>query len=207
MTEKEKMLNGYVYDTGDEELDKARIRSQKLCNKYNKLTEGSKRRIKILDKLVPDNNGALILGPIFFDYGEHISFGKGCFVNHNFTVMDCCPVKIGDNVFFGPNVCLAPPVHSLIPSERATFKKDNGAISDYEYAKPITIQSDCWIASNVVICGGVTVGRGSVIGAGSVVTHDVPENSFAAGNPCKVIRKITQEDSMYLKKQLFPQKD
>ena len=203
MTEKEKMISGLIYDTSDEELDKARIRAQKLCNKFNRLAEGSKRRAKILDELIPDNNGALLRGPIFLDYGFNTSFGKTCFANFNFAVMDCAKATIGDNVFFGPNVTIATPMHSLLFSERNMFINEKGAIADFEYAKPITIESDCWIAANVVICGGVTIGRGSVIGAGSVVTKDIPEGVLAVGNPCKVVRKLTERDSMYLKKELL----
>ena len=94
-------------------------------------------------------------------------------------------------------------MHSLLFSERNMFINEKGAIADFEYAKPITIESDCWIAANVVICGGVTIGRGSVIGAGSVVTKDIPEGVLAVGNPCKVVRKLTERDSMYLKKELL----
>lgn len=203
MTEKEKMINGFIYDTSDRELDAARIRAQKLCNKFNRLAEGSKRRAKILDELIPDNNGALLRGPIFLDYGFNTAFGRMCFANFNFAVMDCAKVTIGDNVFFGPNVTIATPMHSLLANERNMFINEQGAIADFEYAKPITIESDCWIAANVVICGGVTIGRGSVIGAGSVVTKDIPEGVLAVGNPCKVIRKLTETDSMYLKKELL----
>lgn len=200
MTEKEKMLSGLIYDTSDKELDAARIRAQKLCNKFNRLAEGSKRRAKILDELIPDNNDVLLRGPIFFDYGFNTTFGNMCFANFNFAVMDCAKVTIGDNVFFGPNVTIATPMHSLLANERNMFINEKGAIADFEYAKPITIMSDCWIASNVVICGGATIGRGTIIGAGSVVTKDIPEGVFAAGTSCKVIRKLTEQDSMYLKK-------
>ncbi len=83
------------------------------------------------------------------------------------------------------------------------YLRNDGILTDQEYAKPITIESNCWIASNVVICGGVTIGQGSVIGAGSVVTRDIPANSLAVGNPCKVIRKLTEQDSVKLKKELW----
>ena len=95
------------------------------------------------------------------------------------------------------------PVHPLRYQDRNIRVKDDGTLYDYEYAKPITIKKNCWIASNVTICGGVTIGEGCVIGAGSVVTKDIPANSFAAGNPCRVIREITEEDAIDLKPELF----
>ena len=96
-----------------------------------------------------------------------------------------------------------PPVHPLLFEERKLQYKENGTVFDYEYAKPIVIQDGCWIAANVTVCGGVTIGEHSVIGAGSVVTHDIPAGTFAAGNPCRVIREITEQDSIILKKELF----
>ena len=161
------------------------------------------QRKEILDMLLDENNGVYLQGPVYFDYGEFTSFGKNCYANFNFTVLDCAPVIIGDNVFFGPNVTIATPMHPLLADERNMFKRPDGVLTDNEYAKPVTVQSDCWVASNVVICGGVTIGRGSVIGAGSVVTKDIPEGVLAVGNPCKVVRKLTERDSMYLKKELL----
>ena len=108
-------------------------------------------------------------------------------------------VEIGDNVFIGPYCTLATGIHSLIAEERRISVDDQGVAHDFEYGKPIKIGNDVWIASNVTVCGGVTIGDGSVIGAGSVVTRDIPEGVLAAGNPCRVIRKITEKDSMYLK--------
>ncbi len=203
MTEQEKMIAGKIYDPGDDELATMRTYAHKMCNRYNKLDEDDEQRKELLEMLIPENNGAYLQGPIFFDYGEFTTFGKNCFANFNFTVLDCAPVTIGDNVFFGPNVTIATPVHPLLSSERNMYLRNDGILTDQEYAKPITIQSNCWIASNVVICGGVTIGQGAVIGAGSVVTRDIPANSLAVGNPCKVIRKLTEQDSVKLKKELW----
>lgn len=203
MTELEKMTAGKIYDPNDDELMTMRTYAHKMCNRYNRLDEDDEQRKEILDMLVDQNNGAYLQGPIYFDYGEFTSFGKNCYANFNFTVLDCAPVTIGDNVFFGPNVTIATPVHPLLPRERNMYERQDGVFTDQEYAKPIAIQSDCWIASNVVICGGVTIGKGCVIGAGSVVTRDIPEGCFAAGNPCKVIRKLTEQDSIKLKKHLW----
>lgn len=203
MTEQEKMLNGMIYDPNDKELATMRKYAHKLCSHYNRLDEDDEKRAEILDMLVPQHNGVYLQGPIFFDYGEFISFGKNCYANFNFTVLDCAPVTIGDNVYFGPNVSIVPPMHPFLPQERNQYQREDGVMTDREYAKPVTVGSNCWIASNVVICGGVTVGEGSVIGAGSVVTKDIPNGVLAAGNPCKVLRKITEQDSVYLKKQLW----
>lgn len=98
---------------------------------------------------------------------------------------------------------LATPVHPFRYQERNIKYKEDGTAYDDEYAKPITIGSNCWLASNVVVIGGVTIGEGCVIGAGSVVTRDIPANSLAAGNPCRVIREITKKDSIKYKKELF----
>ena len=146
--------------------------------------------------------GTYIQGPVQFDYGN-TTFGKECYANFNLTVLDVCPVTIGDRVFFGPNCSLVTPLHPYCKEERCFKRKEDGTVYDLEYGKPITIGSDCWLASNVVVCAGVTIGEGCVIGAGSVVTRDIPPNSLAAGNPCRVIREITEADSVYLKKELF----
>lgn len=203
MTEQEKMISGMIYDASDDELATMRKYAHKMCIRYNKLDEDDEKRAEILDSLIPENNGAYLQGPIYFDYGEFTTFGQKCYANFNFTVLDCAPVTIGDNVFFGPNVTIATPVHPLLPAERNMYINERGILTDREYARPIVIESDCWIASNVVICGGVTIGKGSVIGAGSVVTRDIPAGCFAAGSPCKVIRKLTDSDSIYNKQDLW----
>ena len=203
MTEKEKMLAGMIYDPSDSELQTLRTTAHNLCTAYNKLNEDDKARDEILSKLLPNGNGVYLQGPIYFDYGVFTKFGRGCFANFNLTILDCCPVTIGDNVFIGTGVSIVTPVHPLLHTERNMYAKANGVMTDKEYAKTIVIGSNCWIASNVTICGGVSIGEGSVIGAGSVVTRDVPSGVFAAGNPCRVIRKITEEDSIYLKHNLW----
>ena len=200
MTEKEKMLLGKIYDPSDDELFKMRTKAHKLSQKYNNLYDDNKKRQKIIEKLIPNHGEGLYLqGPIYFDYGLFTSFGKNCYANFNFTVLDTCPVNIGDNVFFGPNCTIATRVHPFRWQERNMKLKEYGTVYDDEYGKPITIHSNCWIASNVVITGGVTIGEGCVIGAGSVVTRDIPPNSLAVGNPCRVIRQISEKDSVKYK--------
>ena len=205
MTEKEKMLQGKIYDSSDETLMRMRVRAHRLSKDFNDTYEDEvEKRTEILKKLVPEmGKDTYIQGPVQFDYGVYTRFGERCFANFNLIVLDCCPVIIGNDVFFGPNCTLATPVHPLLFEERKLQYKENGTAFDYEYAKPIVIQDGCWIAANVTVCGGVTIGEHSVIGAGSVITRDIPAGTFAAGNPCRVIREITEQDSIILKKELF----
>ena len=181
-----------------------RFKAHKLSQQYNNLYEDNALRERIIDELIPlHGEGLFLQGPIYFDYGVFTSFGSNCYANFNFTVLDTCPVTIGDNVFFGPNCTVATPVHPFRWQERNIKFKQDGTPFDDEYAKPITVHSNCWIASNVVIIGGVTIGEGCVIGAGSVVTRDIPPHSLAAGNPCRVIRRINEKDSIKNKPELF----
>lgn len=202
MTEKEKMLSGKIYDPSDKELFSLRTKAHKLCLEYNQLLETDVRRKEILQELSISSD-VYLQGPIQFDYGCFTSIGEKTYINFNFTCLDCFPVTIGKNVFFGPNVSLLTPVHPLRYQDRNSYLKNDGTLTDNEYAKPITIGNNCWIAGNVTICGGVTIGDGCVIGAGSVVTRDIPPSSFAAGVPCRVIRTITEEDSLKNHPELF----
>lgn len=197
MTEKEKMLAGKIYDPSDKELAELRAKAHDLSYRYNNTSETDEEtRKEIMDKLMPMlGTGSYLQGPIYFDYGIFTTMGNYCYANFNLTVLDTCPVRIGDNVFFGPNCTIATPMHPFRWQERNMKRKADGTIHGDEYGKPITIGSNCWIASNVVITGGVTIGDGCVIGAGSVVTKDIPPNCLAAGNPCRVIREITEQDS------------
>ena len=205
MSEKEKMLAGKIYDPSDETLAALRVKAHKLSQQYNNTCEDEEElRKRILSELIPNQGKGLFLqGPIYFDYGVFTTFGENCYVNFNFTVLDTCPVNIGDNVFFGVNCTIATPMHPFRWQERNMKSKEDGTLYDDEYGKPVTIGSNCWIASNVVVAGGVTIGEGCVIGAGSVVTRDIPPNSLAAGNPCKVIREITEKDSLEYRTELF----
>lgn len=198
MTEKEKMLAGLIYDPTDSELVALRQAAHRLSQDYNTTYEtDAEKRAEIMNALVPDRGENVYLqGPIQFDYGIFTKMGKNCYANFNFTCLDCCPVTIGNNVFFGPNVSILTPIHPLRWQDRNPYPKPDGSMTDKEYAKPITIGDNCWIGGNVVICGGVTIGQGCVIGAGSVVTRDIPDGVLAAGVPCRPIREITDEDSL-----------
>ena len=203
MNEKEKMLAGKIYDPSDRELASLREKAHRLCWEYNEDPEDDPRRAEIVRELGIAGESFYLQGPVQFDYGCFTSMGLNTYANFNFTCLDCCPVTIGDNVFFGPNVSLLTPVHPLRWQDRNPYVKPDGTPTDREYAKPITIGSNCWIAGNVTICGGVTIGEGCVIGAGSVVTRNIPANSLAAGVPCRVIREITQEDALENHPELF----
>ena len=205
MSEKEKMLAGKIYDPSDEGLALRRSETHKLCKRYNDTTEDeAEKRTEILNQLLPNKGkGAYLQGPVYFDYGVFTSIGKNFYANFNLTILDCCKVTIGDDVLIGPNVSIVTPVHPLCYQDRNMRVKKDGTVFDYEYAKSIIIGNNCWIASNVTIIGGVHIGNGCVIGAGSVVTRDIPDNSLAVGNPCKVIREITEKDGIELRKDLF----
>ena len=197
MSEQEKMLAGKLYDPSDSTLEAKRIRAHKLCQQFNVMPEDAGEvRDALLHEVFPHmGEGTCILAPVFADYGEFITFGTNCFANFNLTVLDTCPITVGDDVFFGPNCSLLTPLHPLLPEERKMRRHADGSLYDLEYGAPITIGNGCWIAADVKICGGVTIGEGTVIGAGSVVTRDIPSGVLAAGNPCRVIRKLTAEDS------------
>lgn len=191
-SEKEKMLAGEMYDPTDKELTKLRVKAHRLSQDYNSTYEDEeKKRTAILNELLPNRGkGCFLQGPVQFDYGVFTTVGENFYANFNFTVLDTCPVNIGDNVFFGPNCTIATALHAMDSEERRMRVRDDGSVYDLEYGKPVTIGNDCWIASNVVICAGATIGNNCVIGAGSVVTRDIPDGSLAAGNPCRVIRHI-----------------
>lgn len=204
MTEKEKMLAGKIYDPSEPELVGLRQKAHRVCLEYNQLPETDKKRDELMLELgVAGGENAYFQGPVQFDYGCFTTVGEGFYANFNFTCVDCCPVTIGDNVFVGPNVSLLTPVHPFRWQDRNPYKKPDGTVTDKEYARPITIGDNCWIAGNVSVCGGVTIGEGSVIGAGSVVTRDIPPHSLAAGVPCRVIREITEADSLENHPELF----
>lgn len=205
MTEYEKMCIGKIYDPNDAYLIELKFKAHRLNIEYNRtLDEESEKREKILDELLPNRKeGTYLQGPVYFDYGINTSVGKNFYANFNFTCDDCAKVTIGDNVFLGPNVSILTPMHPFLPEERNPYIRKDGVQTDKEYAKPIKICDNTWICGNVTIIGGVTIGEGCVIGAGSVVTRDIPPHSLAVGNPCRVIRQISEKDSIKYKKELF----
>ena len=199
------MLAGKIYDPHDKELRAISSRAHRLCAEYNRTPETKlKKREKILDALLPDRGeGAYLQGPVQFDYGVFTKVGKNFYANFNLTVLDTCPVTIGDNVFLGPNVSVLTPLHPLRFEDRNPYLHENGYVTDREYGAPVTIGDNCWIAGNVTILAGAKIGSGCVIGAGSVVSGEIPAGTLAYGVPCKPVRKITEKDAIDLKRQLF----
>ncbi len=184
MTEKEKMLKGLPYNPAkDEILIEERFCCKELCRDYNDLRpRDMEGRTALLHRIFGKIEGDVIVEqPFFCDYGYNISIGRNFFSNHNLVILDCAPVSFGDNVFIAPNCGFYTAGHPVDPEERRL---------GLEYAKPIRIGNDVWIGGGVSVLPGVTIGNNVIIGAGSVVTRDIPSDSVAVGNPCRVIRKI-----------------
>ena len=181
-----KMLAGELYDALDPELVQMRERARELCQDLNASRERDQEiRRRVLMELFGSGGDTVWMQPPFYcDYGVNIHLGEWVYFNFNCVILDVCEVKIGDFTFFGPAVQIYTATHPLNAQLRRT----------QEFGKPITIGSDVWVGGGAIICPGVKIGAGTVIGAGSVVTRDVPESVFAAGNPCRIIRDITDDD-------------
>jgi maltose O-acetyltransferase len=182
MTERDKMLAGELYDPFDPELVAARERARDLCQSLNATREAQQQeRRAILSTLFGAGGESVWMQPPFYcDYGTNIELGERVFFNFNCVVLDVCRVRIGDYTLIGPAVQIYTPMHPLDAAERRLA----------EFGKPIDIGADVWIGGGAIILPGVRIGSRAVIGAGSVVTRDVPEHVFAAGNPCRVIRSL-----------------
>ena len=184
MTEKEKMLTGEVYSAVDPGLLRELNVVRETVYDYNAMrpsnTEGRLALLKELLGHIADDD-IIIVQPFYCDYGKQIKVGRRFFANFNFTVLDEAPVTIGDDCFIGPNVSIYTACHSTNPTERN---------SRSEWARPVSIGDNVWIGGSVTILPGVSIGDNVTIGAGSVVVTDIPSNSIAVGNPCKVIKQI-----------------
>ena len=182
MTEREKMLAGELFDPMDPELVAGRVKARDLCQALNATREAEEEeRRRILRELFGRGGDSVWMQPPFYcDYGCNIQLGERVFFNFNCVVLDVCSVRIGDFTLFGPAVQIYTPMHPLDAELRRK----------QEFGKPIEIGSDVWVGGGALILPGVRVGSRTVIGAGSVVTRDIPDGVFAAGNPCRVIREI-----------------
>ncbi len=189
------MLEGKAYKAFGEELFKERQYAKQLVFELNALQPGElEKRNAIIRKLFGKTGDKFFIEPPFrCDYGYNIEAGENFYANYNCTILDCARVRIGDNVLIAPNVSIytaGHPIHHELRNQ------------EYEYAFPVSIGNNVWIGGNAVINPGVTIGDNTVIGSGSVVVKDIPGDVIAAGNPCKVLRKITEEDKLYYYKNL-----
>ena len=184
MTEKDKMLAGEIYSAVDIQLLDELAAAREMIHDYNLLHPSENgKKLELLKGLLGyiADDAIIINQPFYCDYGKHICVGKRFFANFNFTVLDEARVTIGDDCFIGPNVSIYTACHSTDPVERNTRR---------EWAKPVRIGDNVWIGGSVTILPGVTIGDNVTIGAGSIVTKNIPSNSIAVGNPCKVIKTL-----------------
>jgi maltose O-acetyltransferase len=183
-SEHDKMLAGQLYDPMDAELVSARARARDLCQALNRTREAQQeeRRRLLRDLFGKGGDSVWMQPPFFCDYGANIELGERVFFNFNCVVLDVCPVRIGSFTLFGPAVQIYTPMH---PWNAELRRKE-------EFGKPVDIGSDVWVGGGAIILPGVRIGSRAVVGAGSVVTRDIPEAVFAAGNPCRVLREITE---------------
>lgn len=185
MNNSERRDKGLVY-IADEAVFEEMNRAKRLTQRLNTVDRTDFEAIAaIVKELLGKSEDAFICPPFYCDYGSHIEAGRKFFANYNCTILDVAKVTIGDNCLFGPSVSIYTAGHPVHPDTRN---------SGYEYGVPVTIGDNVWLGGSCVICPGVHIGNNTVIGAGSVVTHDIPDGVIAAGNPCRVIRAITEDD-------------
>lgn len=201
MTQKERMIANLPYKAWMDGLSEERLENKKRIYQYNHLPpEQWNEQVDLLKRILGKTGDEVYIEPPFHcDYGYNIEVGENFYANYNLVILDVGKVRIGKNVMFAPNVSIYTAGHPVHPDSRN---------SGYEYGIDITIGDNVWIGGNVCVLPGVKIGDNVVIGAGSVVTKDLPDNVIAAGNPCRVIRKITQEDrNFYYKNRKFDVND
>lgn len=201
MDQKERMLAGLPYKAWLDGLEEERLETRKKVFAYNQTEPGNFKELEKQIKSIFGKTGKMIVveQPFRCDYGTNIEVGENFYANYNFLVLDVGRVKIGDNCMIAPNVSIYTAGHPIHPDSRN---------SGYEYGIEVTIGDNVWVGGNTVINPGVHIGNNVVIGSGSVVTRDIPDNVIAAGNPCRIIREITEADrDFYYKDRKFDVKD
>lgn len=194
MTQRERMINGLIYDPMDEELLKEQFPFQDMLREFNQLKPSDIEKKEQYMKAVFAECGenCYIELPFHANWGgSHVHFGSGIYANFNLTLVDDGHVYVGDRVMFGPNVTIATANHPIDPELRAR---------GLQYNKDVHIGENAWLGAGVIVVPGVTIGKNAVIGAGSVVTKDIPDNVVAVGNPCRVLREVTEHDRKYFYK-------
>lgn len=193
---KAKLHTGELYLPGDESIAKEQMVYQDLLTEYNntKVTEQEKRKTLLKQMLGDCGENVYIEAPFYANFGgHHCHFGKNIYANYHLTCVDDSHIYIGDYTMIGPNVTIVTATHPVLPELRELV---------YQYNLPVHIGRNCWLGASVTILPGVTIGDNTVIGAGSVVTHDIPANVVAFGNPCKVYREISERDRQYYHKDM-----
>lgn len=190
MTIRERMKKGMLYVDNGEGLEEERTRCKELLYDYNNTRprEETKRKELLREILGDMGENIWIEPPLHMAYGKNVHIGDYFYANFNLVIVDDIDVYIGDNVMIAPNVTITPTGHPVDPEIRRPGT---------QFSIPVRIGNDVWIGSNAVILPGVNIGNNSVIGAGSVVTHDIPDNVVAVGNPCRVLRPISERDKEY----------
>lgn len=187
MTMRERITAGKLFTDYCEGLPEDRTNCKMRMIAFNSSgPKDVKARMQALNELLGKETRAWVEPPFYCCYGTNITIGEGSYLNFNCNFVDDGKINIGKSVMFGPAVTIATVGHPINPKMR-----------EYMYTDPVTIEDNCWIGAGVTICPGVHIGANSVIGAGSVVVHDIPANSVAAGNPCRVIREIGEQDEVY----------
>jgi galactoside O-acetyltransferase len=187
MTMRERIASGKLFTDYCEGLPQDRSNAKRRMMAFNATgPDDLEERIRLMNEIFGKETKAWIEPPFYFCYGTNIEIGEGTYLNFNCNFVDDTKIIIGKNVLFGPAVTIATVGHPINPNYR-----------EYMYADPVKVGDNCWIGAGSIICPGVTIGENSVIGAGSVVTKDIPANSVAVGNPCKVLRNINEHDLKY----------
>lgn len=187
MTMRDRIALGKLFTDNCDGLDEERINCKKRMIRFNSsMPDEIERRKEALNDLFQKETNAVVEPPFYCCYGTNITIGDESYINFNCSFIDDGKIKIGKKVMFGPGVTIATVGHPICPEKR-----------EYMYTDAVIIEDNCWIGTSVTICPGVHIGENSVIGAGSVVVHDIPANSVAVGNPCKVIREIGEHDQIY----------